>query len=88
MKKTYLTNCVNSTYDAINDMISRSRGITYKTFIKYVDWKELSKRLGYAIHPKQGLTLKKDYVPSYYKSVYLGKPCYYIRWSAIEYIFV
>lgn len=34
------------------------------------------------------LTLKKDWHVSYHRSVYLGKPCYFMVHSAIEYVFV
>ena len=76
MKYQFITNCIQASYE-----------ITYKTFCKYVDWKEISKLLGYALHPKQGLMLKNDWAVSYHKSQYMGKPCYFVCWSAIEYIF-
>ena len=88
MKAYYITNCVNSTGDAINAMVDKAREITYKTFIKHVDWREVSQMLGYDLHYKREMLLKNDYAPSYYKSVFEGNPCYYISWSAIEYIFI
>ncbi len=88
MKKQYYTNCIGSTAEAINNMIDRAREITYKTFLKHVDWREVSEMFGYDLSPKQGLTLKNDWHIGYYKSVYKGRPCYYLTHSAIEYIFI
>jgi len=84
----YLTNCVNSTCELITDMTDKAIDVSYRTFCKYVDWKYVSGMLGYDTHPKQGLMLCNDYHVSYYKSFYSGKPCYYICWSGIEYIFI
>ena len=88
MKFTYHTCCINSTLEAINNMTERAKKITYKTFIKHVDWREVSELLGYELHPANGLILKNDYCVGYYKSVYEGYPCYYIEHSRIEYIFI
>jgi len=84
----FLISCVQSTYKAITDMVDRSREITYQTFFKHVDWREVTEMFGYDYHPAKGLTLKNDWHIGYYKSVYQGKPCYYLKHSAIEYIFV
>ena len=67
MKAQYITNCVNSTGEAIGAMVDRARDITYKTFIKHVDWRKVSEMLGYDVHYKRGLLLKNDFTPSYYK---------------------
>jgi len=88
MKKRFITDCVNSTQEAISNMIEQSKSITYKTFFKRVDWVEVSRMLGYHLHPSHGLTIKNDYHVSYSKSKYKGKSCYYVTWSSIEYIFI
>jgi len=88
MKYQYYTNCVASTAEAIINMTDKAKKITYETFIKHVDWREVSKLFGYELHPKQGLTLKNDFCVGYYKSVYKGHPCYYAAWSGIEHIFI
>ena len=88
MKKQFITNCVSSTEEAISNMIEQSKDITYKTFFKRVDWVEVSRMLGYDLHPSNGLTIKNDYHVSYSKSKYKGKSCHYVTWSAIEYIFI
>jgi len=50
--------------------------------------KQLEKQLGYAKHHTQGLTMAKDWAVSYFKTEYRGKPAYFVRHSAIEYIFI
>ena len=44
--------------------------------------------LGYETDPGQGLTMKRDYHVGYYVSEFRGETCYYVKWSAIEHIFV
>ena len=87
MKYQYITNCTESTADLINNMVDRALEITYDTFIKHVNWKDASRLLNYGTHYKSGLLLKNDYAVSFHRSLYKGVPCYYIRWSAIEWIF-
>lgn len=82
-KLVYTACCVSSTANAIDDMIDQSREITYKTFIKYVDCKELLNMFCEGFGWK---SLKRDYHVRYFKSVYMGKPCYYLDHSSIEYI--
>jgi hypothetical protein len=72
-------------------MVDNEQGITRRTFLKYVDREiltELEYMLGYAQHPKQGLTMAADWHVGYYKSYYWGRPCVFFRWSAMEYVFV
>lgn len=88
MKFQFRTSCINSTGESITDMKDRAKKITYQTFFKYVDWRSVSDMLGYELHPKHGLTLKNDYHVAYFKSIYRNRKCYYLVWSAIEYIFV
>ncbi len=83
----FITDCVSSTGEKINAMKDKSIDVSYKTFFRHVDWKTVSKMLGYDLHPSQGLTLKNDWHVSYHKSEYDGRPCYYLVWSAIEYVF-
>ncbi len=83
-KKQYLTNCVNSTAQKINDMVDRAREITFETFARNCEWRSWAESIGYG----PWLYLKNDYHVSFYRSVYEGKKCYYICHSCIEYIFV
>jgi hypothetical protein len=89
MSFQYLTCCVNSDAKSIGDMVDAAIDITYRTMMKHcpglIDW---AVSVGYVRHPSQGLTLKGDWAVSYHRSKYRGRRCYYVRWSAIEYIFV
>ena len=87
----YITNCVESTESRISSMIDSAIEVTRRTFVKNVDQhslQALSLSLGYARHPKQGLTMAGDYMVSYYRSKFCGRPCYYLCFSSIEYIFM
>lgn len=90
--KRYISSCVDcGDGDAITEMTDNATKITRGTFIKNVAWPDLlslEEDLGYADHPKRGLTMAGDYHVRYHKSKYLGYPCVYIVQSAIEYIFV
>lgn len=94
----YETNCKASDYKSITDMTDRAREITWETFIRHVPVSEVR-----AVFPSYsyqgeyynpdtgeqtcGFHIKDDFAVSFHKSVYRGRPCYYIRWSAIEWIF-
>jgi hypothetical protein len=83
----YNTNCVNSNGRDIQRMTDNSVAVTYDTFLKHCEGvQEVAAQLGYAGHPRAGLTLKQDWHVGYYRSTFRGKPCYYMVWSAIEYI--
>ena len=84
----YLTSCVNSTANDINKMVDNAIDITYDTFAKYVDVREVSTQFGYELNKSRGLTLKEDWAVSFHKSTYCKHPCYYMRHSSIEYIYV
>lgn len=85
------TNCVNSTCKLITDMVEQEKPVGRATFLKHVDrdeLREIEAGLSYEQHPSRGLTMAGDWHVSYHKSHYDGKPCYYFRHSAIEWIFV
>lgn len=85
----YHTSCVQSTAKLIEEMIDAAIDVTYRTMLKHcpglLDWAE---SVGYERNSRRGLTLKEDYVVSFHRSKYRGRRCYYVRWSAIEHIFV
>lgn len=90
MTYEYLTSCVDSTADAINAMVVRAIDVTYRTMLLrcpgLLDWAE---SVGYERDGRSGgLTLERDWAVSFHRSKYRGKRCYYVRWSAIEHIFV
>ncbi len=82
----YLTCCVASTAELINDMTDNGRKITANTFFKHVSLQEVNEQFGYTgtCIP----SIKKDWHVAYYKSTYDGQRCYYLVHSAIEYIYV
>lgn len=87
----YSSNCTQSRGSDIQDLEDNSREITRQTFLGYVDklsLKELELSLGYAAHPKQGLTMAGDFHVRYYRGVFRGKPSVWIDWSAINFIFL
>ena len=81
---TYLTCCVNSDGRSITDMVDNAREITRETFFRHVSRKETSDLLGY----DKDFPISRDWHMSFHKSIYRGKPCYYVVHSAIEYIFI
>lgn len=84
----YITCCINSTADAIRDLIEHERAITYRTALKRIGRTNLARVFpDYDWRGQGGLTMKRDWHVGYYKSRYLGRPCYFVRHSAIEYIF-
>jgi len=87
---TYQTNCVNSTAAVICPMVDAAIEVSRRTFLKHVDHeslRELAASMGYADHPSRGLTLAGDWHVTYHRSKFRGRRCYYLRHSAIEYIF-
>ena len=84
----YETCCVNSTAELITDMVERAREVTLTTLRRHcaglVEWEKC--QLYATGNRRGGLRLAKDYAVSFFKSVYNGKPCYFIKHSAIEYI--
>lgn len=85
-KMQFLTDCVScGDGPAINRMKDLATPISYDTFRKRVSISEVSKMLGYS---RDSLTLKNDWHVAYFRSFYKGQPCYFLVWSAIEYIYV
>lgn len=95
-KRTYLNNCVGWPRDdvdaegGLSEMIDRAIEITRRTFRKHISNQslaEIEESLGFEQHPKQGLTMAGDFHVSYHRSKLHGKVVYYLRHSAIEYVF-
>ena len=85
----YLTCCVESTAEAINEMVDAAIDVTYQTMLKHcpglIEW---AVGQGYERNRRTGLTLKQDWAVSFHRSKYRGQRCCYVCWSAIEFIFV
>jgi len=88
----YLTNCVGiAERDVVHllAMIDAGREITYRTLQQHVGRDSLADMFPFYNWDQQGgLTMINDYAVSYHKSTYKGRRCYYVRHSAIEYIWV
>lgn len=86
---TFETDCVScGDGQAIQAMVEAERQVTYRTMRKHCpDLDNWATQRGYELDPRQGLHLKNDWHVSYHRSVWKGRPCYYIRHSAIEHIF-
>lgn len=90
----YLKCCVDfkrSEVPNLDKMIDEASNITYKTFIKHVGRKKTSLLFPFYNwgRKKEGtIKLKDDWAVSFHKSKLKGVLVYYIRHSAIEYIFI
>jgi hypothetical protein len=80
--------CVDApTGEMISEMKEGSREITYKTFRSHCEGVDAwARSKGYDRTSRQGLTLKADWAVGFYKGTYDGRPCFYLSWSGIEYI--
>lgn len=87
-KYIYKTNCTRSSASALELMYEKSRAITFETFTRKCEWRELAKSLGYSVFRENGLKLKNDYCVSFYKSEFEGQSCYYMVQSCIDHIFL
>jgi hypothetical protein len=84
----YETCCVNSTAEKIHAMVDAARPVSFATIRRHVaGLDEWARGMLYSVENERGLHLKDDPHVSYHKSVYCGRPCYYIAHSCIEYIF-
>ena len=85
MKAEYLTCCVCSSAELIDNMVEQAKEISVSTFLHRVNINV--EDFGYVKRGK-GLKLKSDWAVSFFKSIFNGQPCYYMQHSAIEYIYV
>ncbi len=86
---TFYTNCIHADGDAIHEMKAKAVDVSYRTMLARCHGVvDLSISLSYVRRRDQdhGLTMKNDWHVGYYKSAYQGKPCYYLVYSGIEYI--
>lgn len=82
----YHTCCVNAAAEDINAMVDAAHRVTYNTMLRncegFLAW---AARLGYG-RGGFGLHIKDDWAVTFWKSRYRGRRCYFVSWSAIEYI--
>lgn len=86
----YAFNCVSPpNVDDLVDMVDNAIDITYRTFIKHVDWRELARIFDYYEWANgKGLRLKDDWAVTFHRSKYGKHRVYYVCHSSIEYIFM
>jgi len=84
--KNYLTNCICSTAELIDEMVEQATEIEYSELLKHVTQEKLDEEFPIYLGCPN-LSLESDYTVSYYKSFYDGVECVYVEHSRIEYIF-
>ncbi len=87
----YVGNCTDqSTAPHLQSMMDEAKEITYRTFVKAIGLDNMRSIFGdYAWGYQRGnIRMKNDPYVRYFRSNFDGKPCYYVRHSGIEYIFI
>lgn len=73
--------------ELLNRMIDDERPIIFETFLgRCAGVQRWAEEHGYAKNHLFGLTLREDTLVRFYRSKWRGERCYFIRWSAIEFI--
>jgi hypothetical protein len=63
--------------------------VTAATFFRHVSMRDVAAMLGYAYGRwGRGIRILKDWHVQFYRSTWRGVPCYHLKWSAIDHIFV
>jgi hypothetical protein len=86
---TYYGNCVGwnpSDLESLENLIDKEEEVTFAELTENVSQEELDEV--FPMYEDCPLTLEKDWHVRYFKSVLHGKPCYMVRHSAIEYVFI
>ena len=90
-KLKFRYDCVNpENKEELFHIVDNNQEITFDTFKKRInleDFKSLCRNLVYAVGKENGLHIKDDWHVSYHKARYHGKPIYFLKHSAIEYVF-
>lgn len=82
----YLTNCVQCRdLEALDEMMEKEREIKYQTFTREVNKEEIEAL--FPCYNDLGFDISQDWAVRFFSSKFNGKKCYFIRHSAIEYIF-
>jgi len=80
----FLTSCVASTAEDIDEMTEMAADCTFDEVAFNCNLEEFADVMGYDIE----LQLVEDQTVGYFRSFYKGVPCYYVDHSRIEYIWV
>lgn len=82
----YVHSCPDSTYEDIQALMRSEHPVSLATFRRAVgikQWRTITAQLGY----DRFFPISKDWHVGYYRGVYRGVPCYFLRHSRIEHIF-
>ena len=94
---TFIGDCVSfnsrslKDREALSDMVDNYRDVSYRTLIRHVPvalLAELFPHCAWGPGQPSELRLKDDWSVRFCRSTIWGKRCYYVRWSAIEFIFM
>lgn len=93
MRYRYITSCATIRKEDVphlEKMVDDAKSITYQTFRRHCRGPDLTEWVESHGYTRRGLGihLKKDRCVSYYKSRFKGAPCYFLVWSAIDFIWV
>lgn len=83
---TFLTSCVGTDGSGLQEMKDEGSKVTIHEFALMCDLTAFKKAHNY--DDPEGLQLEEDWHVAYFRSWYKGQPCYFLVWSAIEYIWV
>ena len=92
MKLNLLTRCCDgdATAEELIAMYAAGRPVSRLTFFRKVSLRRVCDLIGYAFGRQQGMHIKDDRCMQndcYFRSVFRGKPAYYLVWSQIDHIF-
>lgn len=82
----YVMSCPGSTYEDIQALQESEQTVSRATFAKAIGpqaWRDIQANLGY----DRDFSITKDWHVGYYKGVFRGVPCYFLRHSRIEHIY-
>lgn len=83
----YETCCVLSTDELITELRDSAEDVTEAEFRAACegvdDWAVAH---GYDLDPDDGLTLSEDWHVSWERGTYDGRPCFFLTWSGIEFV--
>ena len=96
-KYTFFSSCVNWPIERgglreLQDVIEKSIRISWRTLIRHVPVDEI--RRSFPDYTYNGQVdvgcfhIKDDWSVSFHRSRYRGRWCYYVRWSAIEFVWI
>lgn len=82
----YVMSCIDSTYEDMQALQASEKDVSRATFAKAIgksQWADIQASLGYDRH----FPIARDWHVGYYKGVFRGVPCYFLRHSRIEHIY-